>query len=108
MSTIPSPVVGTPAPTPIAPAKPLTAIQIIEAEVMNYIRQREAAIVNLHAVDGAIQGAQQILAKLKAEAARAEAETKKILTDALDKTEAEVTKMAAGVEKLADNFKKDL
>jgi hypothetical protein len=62
---------------PIAPAPKLTAIQLIEQELSGFIQQREQAIANVHAVDGAIQGAQRLLAKLKQAAAEAEAETKK-------------------------------
>ena len=44
-------------------AKPLTAIELIEQEIGNFFRQREQAIANVHAVDGAIQGAQTALGK---------------------------------------------
>lgn len=60
-----------------APAPKLTAIQLIEQELSGFIQQREQAIANVHAVDGAIQGAQRLLAKLKQAAAEAEAEAKK-------------------------------
>jgi hypothetical protein len=68
MSTAPvAPVAGTPAPAP-----KLTAIQIIEQEIGNFIKQREQAVANVHAVEGAIQAAQHLLSKLKAEAVKAE------------------------------------
>ena len=77
-----------------APApKKLNAIQIIEQEIVNFIKQREQAIANVHAVDGAIQAAQHLLARLKAEAAKAEAEAKKLLGEAeieVEKVEGEV------------------
>lgn len=55
-----------------APAKPLNAFQIVEQELVGYIRQREQQIANLHAIEGAIQGAQKLVGILKAEAAKAE------------------------------------
>ena len=67
--------VATPTPAPVptpAPAPKLTAIQIIEQEIGNFFKQREQALANVHAVDGAIQAGQHLLAKLKAEAAKAE------------------------------------
>jgi hypothetical protein len=80
--------------TPAAPAKPLTAIQLIEQEIVGFLKQKEAAIANVHAIDGAIQGAQSILNKLKVEAAKAEAEAKKLLAEA----EAAATKVVDAVE----------
>ena len=62
---------------PTAPKK-LNAIQLIEQELAGFIRQREQAIANVHAVEGAIQGAQCLLAVLKAEVEKAEAEAKKL------------------------------
>jgi hypothetical protein len=56
---------------PKAPAKPLSAIQIIEQEIVNFFKQREQAIANVHAVDGAIQASQSLLARLKVEEAKA-------------------------------------
>ena len=58
------------APAAAAPAKPRTAIQIIEQEIVGYFKQREEAIARVHAIDGAIQSAQHILMALKAEAAK--------------------------------------
>jgi len=82
MSSTPAPIVTATAVAP-APVKPLTVIQIIEQELGNFFKQREQAIANTHAVEGAIQGAQLLLAKLKAEAEKAEAfveaEAKKLL-----------------------------
>jgi hypothetical protein len=78
------------------PAQKLNAIQLIEQEVGNFIKQREQAVANVHAVEGAIQAAQHLLAKLKAAAAAAEAEAKKLVGEA----EAEVSKGIALVEKL--------
>ena len=69
-------------PTP----KAFNAIQMVEQELGNFVKQREAAsqnadrsVANLHAIDGAIQGTQHLLAKLKAAAAQAEAEVQKEL-----------------------------
>lgn len=94
-----APVTGTPvpvatAPAPVAPAPKLNAIQLIEQEIGNFIKQREQAIANVHAVEGAIQAAQFLLGKLKAEAAKAEGEVKTLVTDA----KAEVSKVATFVE----------
>lgn len=94
MSTSPAvPVaqVGTAAPAPVK----LTAIQLIEQEIESFLRQREQAIANVHAVDGAIQAARHLVAKLQAEAVKAEAEAKKLLTEA----ETEASKVADFVKK---------
>lgn len=76
------------------PAPKLTAIQIIEQEIANFIKQREVAISNVHAVEGAIQAAQHLVAKLKAAAVAAEAEVKKLVGEA----ETEVSKGIAIVK----------
>ena len=60
---------------PVAPK--LNAIQIIEQELGNFIKQREQAVSNVHAVEGAIQAAQHLLARLKAAVVAAEDEIKK-------------------------------
>ena len=65
-----------------APAPKLNAIQLIEQELVGFFKQREQAIANVHAVDGAIQGAQRLLGILKAEAAKAEAEVVKLAGEA--------------------------
>ena len=75
-------------PAPVAP-KALTAIQLIEQELGNFFKQKEQAIANVHAVEGAIQAGQVLLFKLKAEIAKAEAEAKKLVGEA----EAEVSKV---------------
>ena len=74
MSTQVPPIAGTPAPAP-----KLNAIQIIEQEIGNFIKQREQAVANVHAVEGAIQAAQHLLGKLKQAVAAAEAEAKKLV-----------------------------
>jgi hypothetical protein len=63
-------------------APKLSAIQMIEQEIGQFFKQREQAIANVHAVDGAIQAYQQLLAKLRAEAVKAEAEVVKIVHEA--------------------------
>ena len=46
-----------PAPTqPVVAKKPLNAIQVIEQQIVTYFQQKEQAIANVHALDGAIQG----------------------------------------------------
>jgi hypothetical protein len=59
------------APVAAAPAVKLNAIQRIEQELITFMRQREQAVANVHAIDGAIQAAQHIIAVLKAEEAKA-------------------------------------
>jgi hypothetical protein len=80
------PVVVPPAPNP---APKLTAIQLIEQEVEGFVKQRLQALANVTAIEGAIQGAQYLLAKLKAEEAKA-----------VNFVETEVEKGIALVEKL--------
>ncbi len=62
-----------------AVAPKLTAIQRIEQEIVAFIKQREQAVANVHAVEGAIQAAQHLVAVLKAEEAKAAAEVKKLV-----------------------------
>lgn len=76
--------IATPTPAP-ATAPKLTAIQIIEQELQNFIQQRvqavktaEQAMANVHAIEGAIQAGQHLLVKLKAEAAKVEVEVEKV------------------------------
>jgi len=87
-----APVAGTPA--PVAPAAPKSAIEIIEQEIQGFLKQREQAIANMHAVEGAIQAANFLLSKLRAEAAKAEAEAKKLVGE----VETEVSKAVTAVE----------
>ena len=105
MSTAPQAVTTAP-----QSAKPLTAIELIEQQIGNFFRQREQAIANVHAVDGAIQGAQALLASLKAElvkaenfakaeAAKAEAEAKKLVGEAETEAKAVETKVVDFVKK---------
>lgn len=89
------------APVVTAPGKPLNAIQIIEQEIANFSRQREQhmmsvqqAQANVHAAEGAIQGAQHLLVRLRAEAAKAEAEAKKLA----DEVKTDVVEAVAAVE----------
>ena len=91
MSTPSSPVVATAA---AVPAPKLNSIQLIEQEIGNFFKQKEQAIANLHALDGAIQAAQHLVAVLKTAAAKAEAEAVKIAGEV--KTEA--TKIVDAVE----------
>lgn len=107
MSTPVIPVVAATAPQS---AKPLTAIQLIEQEIGNFFKQREQAIANVHAVDGAIQAAQVLLAKLKAElvkaenfakaeAEKAEVEAQKLVGEAETEAKAVETKVIEFVKK---------
>jgi hypothetical protein len=74
-----------------APAPKKNAIQILEEEMVAYIRQREQVIANVHALDGAIQATQGLLSKLRAAAAKAAETVEEDTTKAVDavKTEAE-------------------
>ena len=76
----------------------LNAIQVIERELANFFKQREQAIANVHAVDGAIQASQHLLQTLKAEAAKAEAEVKSVVESGIHLVE----KVAERVEAAAD------
>lgn len=76
MST-PAPALPVAEPTAAAPAPKLNAIQMIEQEIAGFLRQREQAIANVHAVDGAIQAGNHLLAKLRAAAAEAKVEVEK-------------------------------
>lgn len=91
-----------------APAAKPTAIQIIETEIVDFFKQREQAIANLHAINGAIQGAQQLLAKLKAEVAKAEAEAKKLLAEAETSVETVAREVESKVVSIADAIKKEI
>lgn len=69
------------APVVAAPAPKLNAIQLIENEIAGFIKQHATALqqqaqaqANVHAIEGAIQAAQMLVGKLKAEAAKAETE----------------------------------
>jgi len=79
----------------VAPAPKLTAIQIIEQELAGFFKQREQAIANVHAVEGAIQAGQLLLSKLKAAAAKVETEVEKVETA----VEGEATKVVEFVKK---------
>lgn len=94
-----------PAPTqPVVAKKPLNAIQVIEQQIVTYFQQKEQAIANVHALDGAIQASQQMLAKLKT----IEAEAKKLATEAVTAVETEATKAVAGVEAVAKEVKSNV
>ncbi len=77
------------------PAPKLTSIQLIEQEIVNFGKQAEQAaknaeqaVANVHAVQGAIQGAQHLLAKLRAAEASAAAEVTKVETEVVNKIHA--------------------
>ncbi len=78
------------------PAPKPTAIQLIEQEIVNFGKQAEAAaknaeqaVANVHAIQGAIQGAQHLLAKLRA----AEAVAVNEVSKGIHAVEAEVEKL---------------
>ena len=102
MSTTPSvpTSVSAVAPNPaLAAPKPLTAIQTIEQELIGFIKQREQAVANVHAVEGAIQAAQHLLARLKA----AEAEAVKLAQEAVNSVKEEIPVAEAAIEGEAEN-----
>jgi hypothetical protein len=102
-TAVPSAPTAAPVPGPVvvAPAKPKNAIQIIEEEIANFFRQKEQAIANVHAIDGAIQAGQVMLGKLKAEAAKAIAAAEADLAKVEGYVKAEVGKVETEAEKLA-------
>jgi hypothetical protein len=83
-----------------APAK-LSAIQQVEQEILSFFQQREQAIARLHAVEGAIQAGQHILAKLKAGEATAIAEAKKLIGEAKPEVESALSAVKGEAEKAA-------
>jgi hypothetical protein len=93
------------APATAAPAKPLTAIQVVEQEIANFLRQEEATVSQLHAVKGAIQAGNFLLQRLKSEeqkaVAFAKAEFEKAQAAAapvVAEVEAEAKKVESAVE----------
>lgn len=78
MST--QPVVPASAPVTAAAAVPApkTAVQTIESELSNWLKEKEQMLESLKAVNGAIQGAQRLLALLRAEEQKALAAVKKV------------------------------
>ena len=112
MST--QPVVPAPAPAAAAPA-PKTAIQTIEAELSNWFKEKEQMLENLKAVSGAIQGAQRLLALLRAEEQKAVAEAKKVAGEIKSEAEkiegevkTEVGKAESAVEGVVADIEKKL
>ena len=93
-----------PAAAVAAPAKPRTAIQVIEQELAGYFKQREEAIARVHAIDGAIQSGQHILMALKAEASKGIALVEKGAKAVVAETE----KIAGEVETAVETVAKDV
>jgi outer membrane protein TolC len=95
-----------------SPARKMSSIELIEQEIVGFFKQREQAIANVHAVDGAIQAAQMLVGKLKAAAQQAEAEVKRLATEATQAVEAETQKLIgsveAGADKVVEFVKKEL
>lgn len=105
MSTLPVPVATATAVATPVPAAPKSAIQLIEEQIVGLIKQREQAIANVHAVEGALQGAQHLVGLLKAEAAKAEVAAKELAAkveaeakNLLSEAKAEITKVVDAVE----------
>jgi hypothetical protein len=82
------------APATAAPAKPLSAIQVVEQEIVNFARQEENAVSQLHAIKGAIQAANFLLNRLKSEEQKAVAFAKA----EFEKAQAAATPFVAEVE----------
>ena len=51
----------------------------LEEELEGYLKQREQAIANVHALDGAVQVVRHLIERVKAEAEKLEAELKKVV-----------------------------
>ena len=100
MST--APVTPTAAPAPVKKS----AIELIEEDIVSYLRQKEQAIFNLHLVEGAIQGARSLITRLKAEAAKAEVESKKIGAEVEHVAETVVTDAKNEASALINDIKK--
>ena len=98
-------VVAAPAPAqPAAAKKPLNALQICEQQIKVFFQQKEQAIANVHAIEGAIQAAQHLVGKLKAEAAKVET----VVDAAVKAVKAEAEKVENKVISIADAVKKEL
>ena len=96
MSTSPVvPAAGTPAAAP-----KLNAIQRIEQELIAFFRQKEQAVANVHAIDGAIQAAQHLIGVLKAEEAKAAAEAEKLAGEVVAGVKEAVAAVEAEAKKL--------
>jgi ABC-type transporter Mla subunit MlaD len=67
--------------------KPVTAIEMLEAEILSFLQQREKAVAQVHAIDGAIQATQHFLAKLRAEAAKAVAAVSTVAEEVVTEVE---------------------
>lgn len=110
VESVTAPLVPAVAQVPGAQAQRPTAIQLIEQEIASFVKQREQAIANVHALEGAIQASQLFLAKFQAEAAKAVAEAKKLLDEAgteVKETVQEVKAEAVKVETVVvDEVKK--
>jgi hypothetical protein len=88
------------------PAAKLNALQMIEQELANFFRQREQAIANVHAVDGAIQATQHLVAKLKAEVEKGEALAKAEAEKVVGEAAADVAAVASKVVSIAEAVEK--
>jgi len=75
-----APIVVPAASAPQAPAVPLTAIQVIEKEIQGFFKQREQAVANVNAIEGAIQASQHLLVRLRQEELKAVNLTKSAVT----------------------------
>lgn len=87
-----------PAVAAAAPAPAKNALQIVEEQIVAFIQQREKAIANVHAIEGALQASQHLLGVLKAEALKAEAAAKA----AVEAAKAEAEKAATKAETVAE------
>ena len=91
-----------------APAPNLNAIQIIEQDIVRFFQQKEQAIANVHAIEGAIQATQHLLARLKAEALKAETEAKKLAGEAETEVKTVVGEVESKVVSIESAVKKEL
>ena len=92
-------------PTFTAPAKQPNAIQMLEAELVSFVRQKEQTISNLHVIDGAIQATQLLITKFKAEVAKVEAEAQKLANEGIAEVETLAGEAKTEVEHVATEVK---
>ena len=75
---------------------------------MRFVQQKEQAIANVHAIEGAIQATQHLLARLKAEALKAETEAKKLAGEAETEVKTVVGEVESKVVSIESAVKKEL
>ena len=82
-------------------ALPLTAIQVIEQAIQTYQSQRDQALAQLHATEGALMSSQQLLKRLQDTAFEAQAQQ---LLDAKTKTQDSIQALNDGLDKFEEKL----